>query len=547
MNGREVHSWPGVRVTGRARLSRDGRLLVIGTDDQIKEYDWSGELMRVVPLANEGDLPHHDVIELENGNTLVLALRDRDEGNYLREVNREGGLAWEWRAIDHRDAFPDWNLGDRDPTHINSIRELPANRWFDDGDVRFRPGNILVSARNLNTVFIIDKVEGTVVWRYSDRLVHQHEVSMLEKGLGDAGLILVFNNGRKDLFEDRGSAVLLVEPVKGEVVWQYRADNFFSSLAGAAQSLENGNVLISSSRGGRVFEATPESRIVWEWVPSYAPMRVERLAYDHCPQLAALAPRMEVAVSPDSYRPHVDRKLYQFEGGSGKRELWGRKLAVLGWRNGCQQLRLPDNAELRVDFGFDGERLGDSPMSVVFGVSVEGEKGHEKLLEAEVRSGSEDGLWQRQSVDLSGYAYESVELCLSVRQTRGGHPCCFGGVVGNARDPVGSTSGRRLGSAGPAVERRTSAAKEAARGRRLRELKGALGSAESAVIRRREFRAFCVAAGAAPSHSRSRLSSSRPRRRRDRDPGLRGGPGRPSLPCRDRCSQRPDPTGKRCA
>jgi hypothetical protein len=219
MNGREVHSWPGVRVTGRARLSRDGRLLVIGTDDQIKEYDWSGELMRVVPLANEGDLPHHDVIELENGNTLVLALRDRDEGNYLREVNREGGLAWEWRAIDHRDAFPDWNLGDRDPTHINSIRELPANRWFDDGDVRFRPGNILVSARNLNTVFIIDKVEGTVVWRYSDRLVHQHEVSMLEKGLGDAGLILVFNNGRKDLFEDRGSAVLLVEPVKGEVVW----------------------------------------------------------------------------------------------------------------------------------------------------------------------------------------------------------------------------------------------------------------------------------------------------------------------------------------
>jgi len=58
-------------------LSRDGRLLVIGADSQIKEYHWSGELIRTLPLATEESLPPHDLIELENGNYMLLALDDR--------------------------------------------------------------------------------------------------------------------------------------------------------------------------------------------------------------------------------------------------------------------------------------------------------------------------------------------------------------------------------------------------------------------------------------------------------------------------------------
>ena len=422
MNGRQVHAWPNVRATGRVRLSREGRLVVIGTDHQISEYDWSGEPIRNLPLLNEDDLPHHDLIELGNGNYLLLALQERDAGDYLLEVDREGREVWEWRAIDHRDAFPAWNLGDRDPTHINSVRELPYNRWFDDGDERFRPGNILASARNQHTLFIIDKFRGSVVWEYSDRLDHQHEAIMLGKELESAGLILVFNNGRNDLYEYRSSSVLLIDPIEGEVVWQYRSNNFFSSHTGVAQPLPNGNVLITSSNGGRVFEVTPESRVVWEWVPNYAPVRVERLAYDHCPQLAALTPKIEVEVSPDAYRPHVDRELYELDvhGGTKERQLWGRTLTPLKWRDGCRQLRIPEQAVMKIEFGFDEERLGKKPASAVFGVTVRDEEGRERLVEKEMGSESDSGLWQRRRIDLTGYAQQSVELCLSVQVTQGG-------------------------------------------------------------------------------------------------------------------------------
>ena len=50
--------------------------------------------------------------------------------------------------------FPDRDRRYPDPTHINSVFELTDNRWFDAGDGRFRPGNVLVSARNLNAIFI---------------------------------------------------------------------------------------------------------------------------------------------------------------------------------------------------------------------------------------------------------------------------------------------------------------------------------------------------------------------------------------------------------
>ena len=72
IEGRVVHSWPEVRVVGRARLSKEGHLLVISADDKIDEYDWDGRLLFRYTLP-EGHRPHHDVIRLRNGNILILA------------------------------------------------------------------------------------------------------------------------------------------------------------------------------------------------------------------------------------------------------------------------------------------------------------------------------------------------------------------------------------------------------------------------------------------------------------------------------------------
>ena len=315
MNGNIVHVWPLVRAVARARLNRQGRLAVIGRGNLVEEYDWDGNLTWSY-RPPRGHRSHHDLIQLSNGNYLMLATEHRTGRNYLREVDGDREVVWRWWSGDHQAAFSGWDPESRDPTHINSINELPPNRWYDAGDERFRPGNILACARNLNTIFIIDKRSGDVVWQYSDGLDYQHEAIMVEDGLAGAGLITVFNNGYNNLFGYRRSRVQAIHPTQSEVAWEYAPKYLFSATGGTARRLASGNTLITSTYGGRVFEIDATGGIAWEWVPPHPPGRAERVAYDHCPQLAVLPLPAETQVRPERAGPYVDNDLFNFVPGN---------------------------------------------------------------------------------------------------------------------------------------------------------------------------------------------------------------------------------------
>src|SRR5690606_9586758 len=102
------------------------------------------------------------------------------------------------RRIGQRDNF-DW-------FHINSATYLGPNKWYDAGDQRFHPENIIISSRQTSIVAIIAR-DGSIVWRigpdYSNslkeqaigQLVGQHHAHFIPKGLPGAGNILVFDNG----------------------------------------------------------------------------------------------------------------------------------------------------------------------------------------------------------------------------------------------------------------------------------------------------------------------------------------------------------------
>ena len=416
MNGRIVHTWPEVRAVGRARLNRDGSLAINGTDNLVKEYDWDGNLQWAFRLEAEIDFPHHDLIRLENGNYLVLA-RDRTNfTGYLQEVDRRGRVVWEWRSIDHIDSFPTWDHDRKDPTHFNSIHELPQNRHFDAGDVRFRPGNILVSARHLDAIFVVDKRSGEVVWHYTGNLDRQHEATMIPKGWPGEGQILVFNNGRYGRNGYRRSLIQTIEPATEEVVWEYGSRYFFSSVAGTVQATERGNFVVASSHGGRIFEVTPDGEIVWEWVPPYKPMRPERLAYDHCPQLAAL-PRpeeLEVGITGDQ-RPYVDVDLYRFALSEEDvtREIAGHSRRLLREIDGCRELLIPPGATMWVEFGIDKKRLRKRRLEARFQLSVQREGGPpETLLDRTLDSDSESP-WRGRWIRIARFSYQKVKLCIS--------------------------------------------------------------------------------------------------------------------------------------
>ncbi len=419
MNGRVVHSWPRARVKSRVRLLPDGSLLGIALGRAVFEYDWHGDL--VWQHRPDGAIPHHDVIRTANGNTLFVTRRVGEPIDELLEVDRGGRLVWQWLAAEHLASYLDRSPDRKDLTHINSVQELPENSWHRQGDARFRPGNLLISARNMNLVFLVDRDTSQVVWTFDEALDFQHEALMIGPGLPGHGNILIFNNGYHRLHTDPRSRIVEIDPTSHAVIWEYASDGFYSPEAGVEQPLPNGNVLIGSTRGARAFEITRGGEIVWEWTPPFDPRRPRRYSYDYCPQLAAMERPREAAVRPpDGYR-WVDRNAYRFARRSGRRNVRinGEKRSVLKTNNVCRRLFLPAAATVEVGFGLASQRgrhPDSSRYAIRFGLRLrrESSDGEIRLLEETVESGQV--VWRERILGLEEYAHEWVELCVETEE-----------------------------------------------------------------------------------------------------------------------------------
>jgi len=284
-NGNTIHEWQGgdVGLTHWAYLLPNGNLfaneccaepqgVALTGSGVMREYDWDGHIV----FEHIDPWQHHDARRLANGNTVYLAYTplSADEqarikggiagtesepgiaGECIREVDADGKVVWEWHFTEFGDNFPihpnanRWSRG-----HTNTVFPLPD-------------GNYLVSCKNLNLLFILDRQTGKVKWHYQNNLMGgQHDAQMLANGN-----ILIFANGAyaPDLHH---SAVWEINPATNEIVWQYSAkDNpqgFFSPHIGGCQRLASGNTLICEGAKGCVFEVTPEGDVVWEFVSPF--------------------------------------------------------------------------------------------------------------------------------------------------------------------------------------------------------------------------------------------------------------------------------------
>ncbi|MEO8502964.1 MAG: arylsulfotransferase family protein [Acidobacteriota bacterium] len=427
MNGRPVHGWPRARIKSRVRLLPDGSILGIGLGRQVVEYDWDGN--KTWEFATPDAIPHHDVLRLANGNTLVLLLRNGEGDDTLLEVDRAGKVVWSWRAAEHLGALlPKKPAHPSDLTHINSLQELPENPWYTAGDRRFRPGSLLLSARNLNLVFVVERPSGDVVWWFNQGLDRQHEAHMNATGEPRQGHIQIFNNRPAAFRSDRQSEILEIAPSTDKVVWRYKAPGFFSPTSGLQQALPNGNILITSTRGGRVFEIDHQGELAWEWAPPYEPVRALRVAKNACPQLAALAPQPERAVTPAEGYRFVDPDAYRFARRGARQNVLidGQPHTVLAGDGGCGEVLLPLAARLDVAYGVDRTREPKTDLpSPVFTVRVEklgsesnrGSAAPVELLNDQIGAGSE--AWRKRSLSLEGYALQTVRLCVEVSSPPG--------------------------------------------------------------------------------------------------------------------------------
>jgi len=64
--------------------------------------------------------------------------------------------------------------------------------------------------------------------------------------------------------------VVEFNPVTLQIVWEYGTqdsdEHFFSQYISGVQRLPNGNTLITVGTSERIFEVTPDRRVVWDYV-----------------------------------------------------------------------------------------------------------------------------------------------------------------------------------------------------------------------------------------------------------------------------------------
>ncbi|MEO1018621.1 MAG: arylsulfotransferase family protein, partial [Pseudomonadota bacterium] len=124
-------------------------------------------------------------------------------------------------------------------------------------------GQVLVSLLGMNGLALVDLDKRAVVDFIHGVWHEQHDPDLLANGN-----ILLFDN-QGDLAAGMHSQILEIDPRNNEIVWRFPATDaepFYSKALGNQQRLGNGNVLITESLHGRIFEVTPSGDVVWEYL-----------------------------------------------------------------------------------------------------------------------------------------------------------------------------------------------------------------------------------------------------------------------------------------
>lgn len=297
--GRVVHAWAGAdEVWERATFAPDGSLLVLAREPVAQEPGQQGRRRRVLlRLALDGErlwkrvLPvHHHAAALPDGRIAVLTSRSRAIPELFGEVAAiDNGLAIlspdgasiesEWSLYDMLAARPDLvelrthrtaeGRVERDFLHANYFQWMPGGVLGERSPL-YAAGNVLVTLRKQDLAAVFDLARGEVIWAWGPgEVIGLHEAQVL----GNGHILLFDNRSRGQDPEDGGwSRVVELDPLSGEIVWEYRADppeDFYSHSRGTVARMIGGNTLICSSNQGRLFEVTPEGDVVWEYRTPY--------------------------------------------------------------------------------------------------------------------------------------------------------------------------------------------------------------------------------------------------------------------------------------
>ena len=322
MEGNVVHTWKSEYTPGAyAMLLPNGNLLrggvmkkkpvaIGGAAGIIQEIDWNGKVVWEYKLDTPTEIQHHCFWRMPSGNTLILAweaksidefiakgrdpktipieVYDMDQYtnqfwvDFVREVDKNGKTVWEWHVWDHIGPGPNQfdinyrlpeklggNYTSFDWTHFNVVEYIPEKDM------------VLLNSRNFSEFYLIDHKTGEMVYRWGNPGAYGQgrKPSWYNNGdqkvFGSHGTtyigkdrFLLFDNGSERAEGNRSSVVMVDRKTNG-IEWEYHTEtpeSFYSYRQGSVQMLPNGNIHVTSTNSGHLFEITKDKKVVWDYV-----------------------------------------------------------------------------------------------------------------------------------------------------------------------------------------------------------------------------------------------------------------------------------------
>ena len=261
-----------------ATLDKSGNVFFIVLDEALVKTDWNsrviwesrGRYHNYISIAENGDILTlmREVLRISHGKGKVPILNDlltilSPDGKVRKKISMYkifGDIIPEARldmiAASDQKTAKDEKRDVYDVFHSNSVvrieRDVPG---------LCRKGDLLISVRELNTIAIIDPVTEKLRWKWGETMLDSQHFPVLL----DSGHILVLDNGR---MERDYSRVVELDPIRREIVYEYKAgppQSFYTAVGGSVQELSKGDLLVTETDTGRVFEITYRNDMVWEF------------------------------------------------------------------------------------------------------------------------------------------------------------------------------------------------------------------------------------------------------------------------------------------
>ncbi|MES1956257.1 arylsulfotransferase family protein [Salinisphaera hydrothermalis] len=150
-----------------------------------------------------------------------------------------------------------------DPLHTNSVQYLGPRLARAFAPAHGHADQALLSFRTPGTVGLLDIQSGRFTWMTRGYWFGQHS----PRALANGDLVLFDNYGHYQ--PGNASRILEIDPETLGIVWRYQGSKqqpLYSHIRSEIQQLPNGNKLVTESDGGRLFEVTPDKKIVWQFV-----------------------------------------------------------------------------------------------------------------------------------------------------------------------------------------------------------------------------------------------------------------------------------------